>query len=85
MRNIYADIRYFLAYTDLAKLHIGSIVHDHIKKFIIPKLTKGLLLVKDPRDKEKVTALIEEYKRYSDPRTSEPKFTIKRQQQLYTK
>ena len=73
MRSFFASLRSMLAYVDLEKMNLGSIVHDLIQDEFIPRLRKRLRTVKTDNDKERIQSLISEYEKYSDPKTQESK------------
>lgn len=73
MHNLAASLRYFFSYVELERMNIGSVVFMFIRKDIIPKLQKQLAAAKSEAEQARLTGLIEEYTKYSDPRKPESK------------
>lgn len=77
MREFFASLRRLLAYVDLERLNLGSVVHQMIREVLIPKLEKMAELAKTDVDRDRIDRLIAEYKKYSDTTKSESKIFSK--------
>jgi hypothetical protein len=73
MRDFFAGLRRVLAYTDLERMHLGSMVHEFIRGEVIPRLRKSLAAAKTDTEKDLFMRLIEEYETYSNPSKTESK------------
>ena len=71
MRDFFAGLRLVLAYTDLEKMNLGSVVWQFIREDIIPKLQKKLDSATTDNEKARLVSLIEEYEKYSTPGSPE--------------
>ena len=72
MYNFFASLRRILA-VSLEQMGLGQIVHSYIKKEVIPDLLKRIETARTDNDKQLITDLLNEYYKYSDPRSVEGK------------
>ena len=76
MNLFFAHLRMMLS-ADLERLNLGAVVHQFIREEILPRLQKKLAVATTDNDKARLGKLIEDYEKYSDPRTPESKIYSK--------
>lgn len=72
MIRLFACIRRMIA-LDSASRILGAVAHDAIRKYMIPQVKKALRSAKTDSEQARLTELLAEYEKYSDPRTQESK------------
>jgi hypothetical protein len=73
MKDFFAGLRLMLAHSDLERMGLGTIMHQFIREEVLPKIRKDFEAARTDNEQDRLGNLIEEYEKYSDPRTPESK------------